>query len=304
LAATPRDEKELVRLKADLQGAVHSAFHSRQAWQRQQVAEMRKRLDEIEKNVSARGSRSNEIIERRVEDLLNPERQWDNGDQPVGALSFEERPAANTGSVDIDQARNLDAVAKRGTTPKRTAESVLDSGVDARKAVVQAENAVISARAAVAEAEVDVEVPENELATMIEANKRKPGLVPELEVAKGQTKVKRKVAALNRARAELTGKERLLSLAKEHLEAQINLVELDLKKAQVRLEQAALAEKRAENLIQNNAISSEEYEKTLAASRQAALDVSLATMRYDVLRKGLPDSSDGKKPNQPRTSGF
>jgi hypothetical protein len=300
LAAAPRDEKELARLKADLQGAVHSAFHARQAWQRKQVAEMRKRLDEIEKNVAARGSRSNEIIERRVEDLLNPERQWDDGDQSVGANSSEERPAAEADSVNQVQRHSEDReFAKPGTIPSTTAESALDSGSDPRKGVVEAENAVISARAAVAETEVDAFEAKDELDKLAEANKLSPGVIPEIEVSNAQTNFKRKVAAMNRVRAELAGKERLLSLAKEHLDAQIKFAELELKKAQVRLEQAALAEKRAEKLIQNNAISSEEYEKTLAASRRAALDVSHATTRYELLRKGLPDR-EAENPNQPR----
>ena len=77
LAAYPEDDARRAKVKADLQGAVHSAFHARQTWQRAQVAEMRKQLDQIEKNISARSQRSNEIIDRRVEDLLNPERQWE-----------------------------------------------------------------------------------------------------------------------------------------------------------------------------------------------------------------------------------
>lgn len=416
LAATPRDEKELARLKADLQGAVHSAFHARQAWQRKQVAEMRKRLDEIEKNVSARSQRSNEIIERRVEDLLNPERQWENAAETVGLPSSEEaigegpsdelrspdrasisarevwfddyRSARDKAQsqirplliffraswsapdqrmekdviqrpdvlrflrksfvpvkVDIDKNAELQkrfevhslptfvvmdrddqtisrwegyedidqfmthlrnalkseklAPTKAETTSRTTVGSGLEPGSDPRKSVVEAENAVISARAAVAEAEVDA-VAAGETLHILES--RPSGSVAERTVIDAKNESKRKAATLNRVRADLAGKERLLLLAKEHLEAQVKLAELELKKAQVRLEHASQAEKRATQLMQNNSISANQYEEALVASRQAQLDVSNATTRYQLLSKPLP-GHEAERPSE-RPSGF
>ncbi|MBI3860324.1 MAG: thioredoxin family protein [Planctomycetia bacterium] len=98
LAATPKDEKRLGELKAELQGAVHSAFHARQTAQRSQVAAMRKRLEEIESNISSRIQRADEIIQRRIEELLDPQRAWESPDdtQPSISKPHTDGPIAGT----------------------------------------------------------------------------------------------------------------------------------------------------------------------------------------------------------------
>jgi len=55
LATAPQDAKTLDQLKSELQGAVHAAFHARQTWQRSQAAQLRTRLEQIERRISERG---------------------------------------------------------------------------------------------------------------------------------------------------------------------------------------------------------------------------------------------------------
>ncbi len=435
LAATPKDDARLGQLKADLQGAVHTAFHARQAWQRGQVAEMRKRLDEIEKNITARSQRVNEIIEHRVDDLLNPERQWeseaassdqdaattskttkdrlDNSDDlnafPPTAASSPRQPewltdeaiaAAKSAtsnrpiayylyqsgkpeadvlhSVEMRKALNafvavklsadsnaslrilnsnlaadiprefpmmlvvtkdfgtfgpyhdfsknggkdiLDnlyeikqlALRKRqdsqGDKPeiagkgggdssaipptesgaRDTAARTSDSGVDPRKELLIAENAVNSAKAAMDETVVDIDAADAILTRIVTAHKT--GGVPEKVLLEAQAEVKRKAAALNRMRADLQGKERVLALAKEHLEGEINFAELQVQQAKAEFEDVARQENRARQLFQNKSISSGEYEKALTASRQAQISLDRATAKYELYRKALPGQS-------------
>ncbi|MBS0263585.1 MAG: hypothetical protein JSS02_16710 [Planctomycetes bacterium] len=68
-------QAELRKLKAELRTQVEANFRARERWQLDQLTEIRRRLDEIEKNVNARRKRANEIIDRRVADLLDSERR-------------------------------------------------------------------------------------------------------------------------------------------------------------------------------------------------------------------------------------
>ncbi|HEY3963515.1 MAG TPA: secretin N-terminal domain-containing protein [Planctomycetaceae bacterium] len=546
-AITPKDEGRLAQIKADLQGAVHSAFHARQAWQRSQVAEMRKRLDEIEKNISARSQRDKEIIERRVEDLINPERQWESetgstsqdaatigdtqdsqGDKPetavkggrdasavtkpneginapgrdvwtkdyvtaVNSSRYLKRPlliwfradwalpcrkmekevlqtpgvlnllsqsfvavkidianpenakiqkefevvnlptvvvtnhqgsvivrrqgladvnqfvtllqnslakqseadivwmtdfaAAKTlaekfnrnllirfhkedseekkklvetavsspyvrgllakfvlMAVDIDDDGNRELVEKyqrlgdeslqvtrsdgkplmrflgdqfvdpwkledalreavnvrsepisqeralhQESGARDGAALATESGPDPRRSVLEAENAMISAKAAVAEAAVEAEAADGYLPRLLEA--QKTGSVAKKVVVDAQNESKRKAAALNRARADLQGKERLLSLAKEHLEAQIKFADLEAKQAKSQFDLAVQREARAKQLAQKQSITSQLYDETLAAREHAWISFERATAKYELYRKALPGQS-------------
>jgi hypothetical protein len=571
LVITPKDEARLAQIKADLQGAVHSAFHARQAWQRNRVAEMRKRLDEIEKNISARSQRDKEIIERRVDDLINPEQQWESettsGDQDASTTgetskdrlynsddlnAFPPMPASSprqpvwltdeaiaaaksaslnrpiayylfqsgkpdaevlhsvemrkalvgfvavklsadsnaavrvlnshlaadtqrefpmllvvtkdfgtfgpyhdfskNGGKDIldnlyqikqlalgkrqdpqgdkpeiagkgggdssgvtkpnednnvpgrdvwmndyqaakEKARDMkrpllicfylaswpndvisldtellkhpdvlrllgqsfvavkvDTSAKQnakvgiGLKPKgipsyvvtnqhgavfsqeaglirkdggvqfsrfvsmldrglakfddelvpskpasmssTTGPPIPESGPDPRRSLLEAENAVILAKAAVAEAAVEAEAADGYLPRLLEA--QKTGGVGNKVVIDAQNESKRKAAALNRVRADLLGKERVLALAKEHLEAQIKIAELELKQAKAHLDRIGEEEIRANTLNRNKAISMEEFEKAVAATQQARYAAEMAKARYELYRKALP----------------
>src|SRR5579872_4829035 len=79
-AAAPADEDKLKNLKSELQGAVHAAFHARQTLHRAEVEQLRARLERLQRLIDARGPMADQIIERRIEELLQPEKQWDPAD--------------------------------------------------------------------------------------------------------------------------------------------------------------------------------------------------------------------------------
>ena len=77
LATAPQDAQRRSQLKSELQGAVHAAFHARQSWQLSQAAQLRTRLEQIERRISERGKSADEIIQRRIDELLHPEKEWE-----------------------------------------------------------------------------------------------------------------------------------------------------------------------------------------------------------------------------------
>ena len=63
--------------QAELRRAVEDAFQARQRLQRAELAEFAERMQRTAQSIEFRDSIANQIIDRRVEDLLNPNRRWD-----------------------------------------------------------------------------------------------------------------------------------------------------------------------------------------------------------------------------------
>jgi hypothetical protein len=91
-AVAPDDSKKLEQVKSELHNAVRATFDARQAWQRSHAAQLRQRLEQIERRISERGQLSDQIIERRVEELLHPEKQWESSDGRGGDSNVAATP--------------------------------------------------------------------------------------------------------------------------------------------------------------------------------------------------------------------
>ncbi|MCA9058734.1 MAG: hypothetical protein KDA85_09550, partial [Planctomycetaceae bacterium] len=88
---------ELVALKSQLQQAVRTAFAKRQELQRAELAAMTERLQNIERSLQTRDRLADVIVNRRVEELLNPDIAWtkaSTGPEPTGRGSATPGPAA------------------------------------------------------------------------------------------------------------------------------------------------------------------------------------------------------------------
>jgi thioredoxin-related protein len=99
LATSPQDAKALDQLKSELQSAVHAAFHARQSWQMSQAAQLRRRLEQIDRRISERGQSADEIIQRRIDELLHPEKQWEQENTAAAALPVGSSPGPMPGAM-------------------------------------------------------------------------------------------------------------------------------------------------------------------------------------------------------------
>src|SRR5690606_10857873 len=75
--AVPKIKAELDGVRTELAKAVEAAFEKRQQAQMAELDELRKRLNEIEAAISKREKNREAIINRRVEELINPDVQWE-----------------------------------------------------------------------------------------------------------------------------------------------------------------------------------------------------------------------------------
>ncbi len=80
---------------AMLRVSVKRAFEIRQQLQRAELAEFEKRLDSIRQSIETRDRIAEQIIDRRVEELLDPNLKWDTGEVVTAASSDAEMPAVN-----------------------------------------------------------------------------------------------------------------------------------------------------------------------------------------------------------------
>ncbi len=70
--------------RSELQAAVRKSFDARQALQRAELADLVRRMQGMQQSIDMRDKLSDKIIERRVEDLLNPSLKWE---APVNAYN-------------------------------------------------------------------------------------------------------------------------------------------------------------------------------------------------------------------------
>jgi hypothetical protein len=290
---TKPDDPELQRLKADLQGAVHSAFYARQTAQRAQVKQMRERLDRIDRRVAERGQLANEIIQRRVEELLNPQKQWDIDEDGVAT----EPAATEPGASDTKPARRQ----KKTATGRRSAEPPLtdseplspalttsDAIADPRRLMFDAEDALIASRADVEDAQKTLKFDQENLQRLEELFRT--GATTESNVREAERALRATEATLDRARRAVERAERQVRLARDSMASQVKLLELDLADARLKLQQAQDDHMRAKRLAKEQAIAKEEYDRTVLALKQAQLQVERAQTRLDLYRKPLPEA--------------
>lgn len=83
LQTTPDGAQKKEAQKADLRRAVQRAFTARQSLLRAELLEMHDKLLKTQRSIDLRERISDQIIQRRVEDLLNPQLEWE-GKTPAG----------------------------------------------------------------------------------------------------------------------------------------------------------------------------------------------------------------------------
>ena len=311
-ATSPGDSQKLEQLKGELQGAVHAAFHARQTWQRSQAAQLRNRLKQIERRISERGQVSSEIIDRRVDELLHPEKQWEsnddggNGESAVDnsadRAAVESRPAqrARTYAPSQEKLDGDDSISASSATEGRPASpsesarrfaggSLPESAGDVRKDLLNAEAAVASAQAVIAETKAAYERSESSLKYGEELLRK--GATTEKHFGDTATEFERNKAALSRAESELGIKERLLEAARDMLAVEIKFREADLADAKLRMDHAAAELSRFAVLFEQKAISQDVYESKKLPPQLAATQYERAKMLLDLYRKALPDQT-------------
>jgi hypothetical protein len=108
---------ELVGLKVQLAAAVKQAFQTRQQLHQVELAEFQRRIQDIQRTIEARQQIQDEIIERRVSELLNPQLQWEAAAPPraagggipsgqVGRRSAGRGPVASAAAIDPPKAED------------------------------------------------------------------------------------------------------------------------------------------------------------------------------------------------------
>jgi Protein of unknown function (DUF1559) len=94
-------------LKRRLRDQVTTAYEVRRQMQQAEVKWLRQRLSRIEQQLESRGQLKDQIIDRRIEELLNPGTQWD-----PGMASNDRMPAGET-AQESDSAKSMKEQANR-----------------------------------------------------------------------------------------------------------------------------------------------------------------------------------------------
>lgn len=200
--------KESKPAKDKLRAAVAQAFELRQKLLQAELAEFRGRTERIEKSLQQREGIKQQIIERRVEDLLKPGLEWE------GA---EAKPATSSAK----------SVEPPKPSPEQTARR------DGAKRLQEFE---------LREAEVRLRVAETELAGAVTANKKTPNTVPQKEVRRLQAELDIAKLGVEKARAMLELVQNADANGSSAYSSpvdratQIKLLELDVKQANLELE--------------------------------------------------------------------
>jgi hypothetical protein len=79
LAASLRQTPDAAK-KPELRTAVQRAFTLRQSLLRAELQEMRARMEKTQQSLDMRDRMADQIVDRRIEDLLNPQLKWDDED--------------------------------------------------------------------------------------------------------------------------------------------------------------------------------------------------------------------------------
>lgn len=75
-ASVGKDHADSAKLRADLRALVQQTFAARQEIQRAELAEFTRRLQRMQQSIDARDRIADKIVERRIEELLDPNVKW------------------------------------------------------------------------------------------------------------------------------------------------------------------------------------------------------------------------------------
>jgi hypothetical protein len=113
-----RNGRQIEELRALLRKKVAVAFAARQELLKFELVELQNRMRELGETIESRNHISEQIIDRRVQDLLNPGVRWDSGETPAESnpgksqRSSSATGATGSGTFDSGGARNTSPVKK------------------------------------------------------------------------------------------------------------------------------------------------------------------------------------------------
>ena len=124
-------------LKQSLREAVHQAFKARQKLQQAELAEFSQRVKRIQQSIATRDRIAEKIIDRRVEELLDPNLNWEQPAPPGPARATQPplgplTPTRNTPTSSFSPAHPFPAVQVTPATPAAPATGIVsepDPGV-------------------------------------------------------------------------------------------------------------------------------------------------------------------------------
>ncbi|MDX1925473.1 MAG: hypothetical protein SFV81_03080 [Pirellulaceae bacterium] len=82
-AAMPETSEDTEKIKAELRAAVDEAFNARQKLQLMEFTSLTLQVQTMLRKLNQRSESQAEIVDRRVDDLLNPNYRWDSGTVPL-----------------------------------------------------------------------------------------------------------------------------------------------------------------------------------------------------------------------------
>jgi hypothetical protein len=271
LAAEHGDAKQLDSLKARLQAEVGKAFEARQQAQRIELAALAQRLQQIERTIAARERIKDRIIERRLEELLDPALRWDvaAAGQPAAG-----NPAVMPTGVPPTAASSTPggALPPLGGTPpqgERVPPGTNIERPDGYRGYPPGggpfPSAAIAGDIAVLQARLDAAAARHE---MFKA---------------GYEAGEVGAAAMQEAAAEFKVAEAEVAAARRRHEQERELLKIDVEEAEVNFEAARLAYDRVARLQRSGAtsISQSEVEALQTAAEQARIAVERAKLKLE-----------------------
>ncbi|MSR57653.1 MAG: hypothetical protein EXS05_08270 [Planctomycetaceae bacterium] len=275
------DESRVRQLTTQMRQTVAELFAARQQLQRAELDRLRTRLDQLERSIQLREQFRTEIIERRIEELLHPERTWDAGEKsaverpPATAPGRNQELGAPTGAVD----------APRGATEKKTTDAEarsFDGQIERWSTLVQAladaDSAIRKARTDLIEAEVNLRRAKVHL-----YNANDP-----LGVVQGEFTIAE--ARLKQATDDLAAAERQRQTVLATIAVQTRLQQFDVDKARMSVKQATANHARARPLHEKGYMSIAQFESAQFALEQAELQLQRAEELRKLYTESLPPS--------------
>jgi hypothetical protein len=251
--------------KDKLRAAVAKAFELRQKLLQAELAEFRQRTERIEQSLQQREGIKQQIIERRVDDLLKPGLEWEETEATPAA------PPAN-------------GVSTTKPSPEQTAR---------HEAALRMQSLEMQ------QAEAVLRVAEAELTGAAEANRKNPGAVSGRELARMQAQLDIANLDVEKAHTMLVLLKQFPTAdSPDSLPANpaalLKLQELEVKQATLEAEAAQAEYKRLEELARSGAIKDSELTDAKLALNRAQVKLDKVQVRLDVARQiASPDRKGG-----------
>lgn len=297
-AANPRPadaDKRVAAARAELRAAVAAAYEARKQLRLAETAALRQRVQQIEQQMTARDALREQIIDTRVEELLNPDRQWESEkDQPGPALPAVSRDAAPA---------TLPA-SSREVPPGADGSFNLERLWAPRKALIDAEVAFSKTSARLQEAAIKADAMRTRLQEVKELHGK--GTVSDRALRDAETESSLADAALQTVRFDVAAAKKQLDAARNDVAAAANLLKFDYDDARLKYEFARKEFEYYQRLHEKNVISRLEFDKHRLVLEQAKLQQDRAETIYrqfsDAYRQSEPKASNSES-DEKKTQG-